>query len=243
MAAVPELTHPAVAFETVPINDLRHHCSPAWLRLARHEQQLLHVPDVPVAATLWISADADWSAQRAASPLLTRLYPNGHRLHGDVTCTGSALPFENDSLQTIVVQHAADLMPSVSTLLDELCRVLEPGGQLFWFGLNPLSTWAAWSHWHSGSRPLHPRWLQGIDRMLARHGVDAIDSRYLGGLWPQSKAVNEARRYSLLDGLRGAWLLSARKRRAVLTPLRPVIRVRKPRHQPLSALPSSRTHP
>ena len=109
---MPELTNPAVAFETVPINDTRHLCSPAWLRLARHEQQLLHIPDVPVAATLWISADADWSAQQAASPLLTRLYPSGDRLHGNVTCANGALPFESDSMQTIVVQHAADLMPS-----------------------------------------------------------------------------------------------------------------------------------
>ena len=240
---MPELTNPAVAFETVPINDTRHLCSPAWLRLARHEQQLLHIPDVPVAATLWISADADWSAQQAASPLLTRLYPSGDLLHGNVTCANGALPFESDSMQTIVVQHAADLMPSVAAPLDELCRVLEPGGQMFWFGLNPLSAWAAWSHWHEGSQALYPRWLREIDGMLARHGVDAIDSRYLGGLWPRPKAVNEARRFSLLDGLRGAWLLSARKRRAVLTALRPTIRVRQPPHPSLSALPSSRTRP
>lgn len=240
---MPELAQLAVAFEPVPINDSRLHRSPAWLRLARHEQQLLHIPDMPVAATLWISADADWSAQHPPSPLLTRLHPGGGQLHGDVACANSALPFESDSMQTIVVQHAADVLSDATDLLDELCRVLEPGGQLFWFGLNPLSAWAAWSHWRAGSQPLYPRWLREIDVKLARHGVDAIDSRYLGGLWPPSQAVNEARRFSMLDGARGAWLLAARKRRAVLTPLRSAVRVRARRHQTLSALPSSRMRP
>lgn len=204
---------------------------------------MLHIPDVPVAATLWISADAQWSALHAPSPLLTRLHPSGDRFEGDIACAITALPFESDSVQTIIVQHAADVLPSLNGLLDELCRVLQPGGQLFWFGLNPLSAWAAWTHWQARSQSLHPRWLRQIDRMLARHGVDAIDSRYLGGLWTQSQGINEARRYSVLDGWRGAWLLSARKRRAVLTPLRPAIRSRTPRHLPLSALPSSRTRP
>ena len=238
-----ESIHSPPSFRSAPINDSNLHCSPAWLRLARHEQQLLHIPDVPVAATLWISADAQWSALHAPSPLLTRLHPSADRLEGDVTCANTALPFESDRVQTIVVQHAADVLPSLDDLLDELCRVLQPGGQLFWFGLNPFSTWAAWSHWQARSRSVHPRWLRQIDRMLARHGVDAIDSRYLGGLWPQSQAINEVRRYSVFDGWRGAWLLSARKRRAVLTPLRSAIRLGAPRHQPLSALPSARTPP
>ncbi|MGB4858214.1 MAG: methyltransferase domain-containing protein [Dokdonella sp.] len=202
---------------------------------------MLHIPTVPIAATLWISADAQWSAQHTPSPLLTRLHPDAGWLSGDVVCEPSHLPFERDSVQAIVVQHAADAMADFKPLLAELCRVLEPGGQLFWFGLNPLSVWAAWSHWHEGPTPsLHPRWLREVDRLLMRHGVDAVDSRYLGGLWPRSQIANEARRFSIIDGLRGAWLLAARKRRAVLTPLRPAVRASRLRQRALTAIPSSR---
>ncbi len=120
--------------------------------------------------------------------------------------------------------------------------MLEPGGQLFWFGLNPLSAWAAWSHWHDGPpQSLHPGWMRQADRLLARNGVDAIDSRYLGGLWPRSLLGNEARRFSMIDGLRGAWLLAARKRRAVLTPLRPAVRAPRLNQRALTAVPSSRS--
>ncbi|MEO7916986.1 MAG: methyltransferase domain-containing protein [Dokdonella sp.] len=229
----------------MPITAIPVHCSAAWLRLARHEQQLLRTPDIPIAPTLWITADAQWRSQHVASPLLTVLHTHADELQGDVICSCSALPFERDSVQTIVVQHAADLMRDLRPLLGELCRILEPGGQLFWFGLNPLSGWAAWSRWRTTStqQTLYTRGLRQIDQLLARHGVEATDSRYLGGLWPQSSAVNEARRITLIDGLRGAWLLSARKRRAVLTPLRATSSVRKIRAHGLAAMPSSRSHP
>lgn len=239
---MPELKNIAALAEPVPINAIPLHSRPAWLRLARHEQQLLHIPKVPIAATLWISADAQWTAQHAPSPLLTRLHPDVAWLSGDVVCQPTCLPFEHDSMQTIVVQHAADAMTDAAPMLSELCRVLEPGGQLFWFGLNPLSVWAAWSHWHEGSPPsLHPRWMHEVDRLLAQHGVDAIDSRYLGGLWPRSQMANEARRLNVIDGLRGAWMLAARKRRAVLTPLRPSVRAPRRRQRALTAIPSVRT--
>lgn len=237
---MPELPHLAAVPEPVPTNAFRLYSRPAWLRLARHQQQLLHIPNVPIAATLWISADAQWTAQHAPSPLLTRLHPDSGQLSGDLVCEPSQLPFERDSLQTIVVQHAADAMADLAPMLGELCRVLEPGGQLFWFGLNPLSAWASWSHWHEGPTPsLHPRWMREVDRLLMRHGVDAIDSRYLGGLWPRSQIANEARRVGVLDGLRGVWMLAARKRRAVLTPIRLTVRAPRPRPM-LTAIPSSR---
>lgn len=218
------------------------HGCPAWQRLARHEQQWLHTPKLPIAPTLWINADADWTAQHASVPLLTMLHPMADRLEGDLICLPGALPIERDSVQTIVVQHAGDVIVDLEPLLNELCRVLQPGGQLFWFGLNPCSGWAAWSHWQArrAHTPLQARGMAFIDRLLANHGVDAVDSRYLGGLWPQLAPINEARRNTIIDGLRGAWLLSARKRRAVLTPLRTLPRQRRLRANGLSVQPSSR---
>lgn len=217
------------------------HADAAWLRLARHEQRLLNVPLRPIAPTLWIGADATWCDLVAAAPMLTRLHVNHARLQGDLVCHLDALPIERDSVQTIVVQHVAEVLVDPVPLIRELARVLEPGGQLFWFGLNPISAWAAWSLWRG--RPghaIHARGIRQLDLQLAEHGVDAIDSRYLGPLWPNASPVNEARRFAMIDGLRAGWLLSARKRRAVLTPLRAAARPRRLSVPPLSALPSSR---
>lgn len=220
------------------------HADLAWQSLARHEQRLLHVPARPIAPMLWISADPSWSELQRNEPLLTRLHPVDDRLEGDLLCRSDALPIERDSVQTIVVQHAADVLDDIRPLLRELCRILEPGGQLFWFGLNPISGWAAWSYWRSrGSQTMRARDLGQIDRLLAAEGVDATDSRYLGGLWPKATPINEARRITLIDGFRGAWLLSARKRRAVLTPLRAAAKPQRLRRPTLSALPSSRNQP
>ncbi len=64
------------------------------------------------------------------------------RFGGDVVCMADALPWEDDAFRLILVQHAGDALPSRGALIDELARVLAPGGVLLWYGLNPWSPWA-----------------------------------------------------------------------------------------------------
>lgn len=215
--------------------------SAAWQHLARHEQQLLHLPDRPVAPTLWITAHPDWAVDHARTSLLNVLYPHEEGFDGDLSSSTMGLPLERDSIQTIVVQHAGEVVIDSRDFIRELCRVLEPGGQLYWFGTNPISAWRLAACWQAqrGNWRFGAHGMRHVDHCLAAHAVDAIDSRYLGSLLPRPRPPNAARRHTVVDGLRAAWLLSARKQRATLTPLR--ARMTSPRRiAAFDAVPSSR---
>jgi SAM-dependent methyltransferase len=56
-------------------------------------------------------------------------------------CEFDALPFENASLDLVLLPHALELAPDAHALLREVERVLRPEGRLIVFGLNPASLW------------------------------------------------------------------------------------------------------
>src|SRR5690606_27733516 len=66
------------------------------------------------------------------------LYPRGGRFGGDATC-GLPFPLPSEAFGTVVLQHVAVTGPAGSALLEEVERVLEPGGRVLLFALNPLS--------------------------------------------------------------------------------------------------------
>jgi SAM-dependent methyltransferase len=153
-----------------------------------------------------------------------RVHAERDLLRGDVACAADALPWEDDTFQLVLAQHAGDVLPNGIALIDELARVLAPGGTLLWFGLNPWSPWLAWIHWQARSGMPLPRAMH-VDaarkRMqggkLAAHAPD-----YLGACWPQpSGQPSGIHRSRLFAPLRNAYLIAASKQRAVLTPLRP----------------------
>lgn len=163
-------------------------------------------------------------------------------LRGDVTCDADALPFEDDAFQLVIAQHVGDVLPGNGGLVDELSRVLVPGGSLLWYGLNPWSPWLAWIHWQSRLGLSVPR-IQHADAarrelLKRRLAVSRID--HLGSCWPTRGELSRVHATALLAPLRAAYLIAASKQRAVLTPLRPR-RVR-PRVaiQPHLASPSTR---
>lgn len=151
-----------------------------------------------------------------------RLHAAGDRLAGDAVCTADALPWEDEAFRLIVVQHVADVLPS-DALADELARVLAPGGVLLWFGLNPWSPWLAWLHWQARrGLPLpHPSQADAARRRLLRRQLAPVSVDYLGACWPNRGGASMLHDLRLLTPLRGAYLLTASKQRAVLTPLRP----------------------
>jgi hypothetical protein len=87
-----------------------------------------------------------------------------------------------------------------------------------------------WRPWLAGNRgranlALHVQSAQSCQDALRRQGVEILQTRYVGALSPWQRAVaidteGGATRTSPLAWLRGSWLLLARKRRSVLTPLR-----------------------
>lgn len=153
-----------------------------------------------------------------------RMHVERKALRGDVICEPDALPWEDEAFQLVVSQHAGDVLPAGAHLIDELARVLAPGGTLLWFGLNPWSPWLAWIHWQArrGIPLPHAGHAEAARKRMQACHLAAQTPDYFGTCWPQgSGAARIAQRSRLLAPLRNAYLITASKRRAVLTPLRP----------------------
>lgn len=151
-----------------------------------------------------------------------RAHVERDRLAGDLVCAPAALPLEDETFRLILVQHVSDALPTEG-FVEELARLLAPGGVLLWFALNPWSPWLAWLHWQARrGLPLpHPIHADLARRRLLRRQLAPVSVDYLGACWPQRGASSALHRSRLLTPLRGAYLLTASKQRAVLTPLRP----------------------
>ena len=141
------------------------------------------------------------------------LYPRGERFGGDVSCS-LPLPLPSGTFGTVVLQHVAAPGGPGSALLEEVERLLVPGGRVLLFALNPLSPyrWRWRGHGLRAAEPLSWR------RLLRRAGLEpGAVSEGMGPLW---EPVVEARRREGA-GLRAAYLLRADKRSLPLTPIRP----------------------
>jgi len=156
-----------------------------------------------------------------------RLHARGDALGGDIVCSAKALPVENEAFQLVFAQHIGDVQAGGNGLVEEIARVLAPGGLLLWSGFNPWSPWLAWIHWHTRGGGAVPQTLNvdALRRRLIRSKLAPLAIDYLGGYWPQQAALGDdaapSRFARFMSPLRGAYLLAARKQRAVLTPLRP----------------------
>ena len=172
-----------------------------------------------------------------------RVHADQDILRGDITCAAHALPWEDDAFQLVLAQHAGDVLPQGSAMIDELARVLAPGGTLLWFGLNPWSPWLAWIHWQTRRGMPVPRAAQAEAsrrRMQGCHLATGMPD-YLGTCWPQkSGQPGRIQRGRLLAPLRNAYLIAASKQRSVLTPLRPRLVRERVAIRPQLATPSRR---
>ena len=188
-----------------------------------------HAARQPSGRALLLQPDA---AARAlpfgAGPLTAlRLHARGDALAGDIVCSARALPIENEAFQLVFAQHIGDMQPGDNGLVAEIARVLAPGGLLLWSGFNPWSPWLAWIHWHTRGGGAVPQPLNAdtLRRRLIRSKLAPAAIDYLGGYWPKQAALDDdaepGRFARFMSPLRGAYLLAARKQRAVLTPLRP----------------------
>jgi SAM-dependent methyltransferase len=68
-------------------------------------------------------------------------------LRGDLRASASeSLPFVEGAFDLILLRHVLELAPLP---LEEIVRVLAPGGMLVLTGVNPLSGWSPWWLWHT----------------------------------------------------------------------------------------------
>ncbi len=167
---------------------------------------------------LWISpegADASLSAGSATRGVHLRARAGSSRLSGHVHCA-LPLPLPTEAAGVIVLQHVLDA-GDPQPLLQECARVLEPGGRLWLFVLNPLSPYRL--RWRRSG--LVPRTLGQWRLQLAAAGLTASQHvLHYGPVWrglPDAPGRGPA-------PLRAACLLEAEKRVAGLIPPSPVAR-------------------
>lgn len=157
---------------------------------------------------LWLAPAAAESRALQPPPRSLRLHRRGAELGGGVRCA-LPLPLPSEGVGNIIVQHVLDT--PLEGLLDECARVLEPGGRLFMFTLNPWSPYRA--HWTFsgldafGSGTWRHR-LGGLALEPCGTGVS-----YLGPVWGGADGA----RANTPECLRAVCLLQVEKRtRAVL---------------------------
>lgn len=163
-----------------------------------------------------------WLAPQATGPAIPPDLPRRtlvlHRqqdgFSGSLRCS-LPLPLPNESIGNLIMQHVLD--DGMDGLLDECARVLEPGGRLWLFTLNPWSPYRA--RWrHSG---LRARDVQGWRKTLRGLGLQpcAGGVGYLGPVWRMASDPAPT------SGRLGAvCLLEFEKRSAALIPPAPVAR-------------------
>jgi SAM-dependent methyltransferase len=136
------------------------------------------------------------------------------QFQGDIRASGTeALPFLDQSFDLILLRHA--LEPAALSL-DEIIRVLAPGGMLVLTGVNPLSGWTPWWLWQTrGSAPHAISAIQLVAR-LRRADLQVERVQRVGQLLPlASRGGGEASRL-----LGGGYVLVARKKGPMSIPTR-----------------------
>jgi SAM-dependent methyltransferase len=131
------------------------------------------------------------------------------------------LPFGDDGVPRIVLQHALDEQIELLPLLGECARVLRPGGELVVFGIEPISAWHPWlrARARRAGRRLRPRLPARLGALLRRLGLDPVACQGLGGRWPGARG--DASVAGTGGPLRAVYALRARKASATVIPLRP----------------------
>lgn len=193
----------------------------APLRRLLDEQARVLIPELQRCFgthALLLGASADDAPP--ALPMLgcwTTLHLGNGRYRGDLQAAADEpLPFVDDAFELVLLRHALEVAPSASALLAEAVRVLAPGGVLALTGVHPLGGWAPWYCWRTRgkSQALQMPWRLGHD--LQQAGLEIEQVRRVGRMWPHPTSPGAA----AANPFGGGYVLVARKRRRMATPLR-----------------------
>lgn len=158
-----------------------------------------------------------------AVPMLscwTRLAITGAEYAGDVIGrVEEPLPFLDEAFELVVLRHALEAAVAPTMLLDEVLRVLAPGGVIAVSGLHPISLWVPWLAWRTRRQRMRLHMPLQLGEWLRRRGLQVEWVRRLGPAWPLAEGS-----MGLEEALGGAYVLMARKRSRAATPLRLVPR-------------------
>lgn len=190
----------------------------APMRSLLADETVAYMPDVRRCAgtrALLLSAAAD---DRPPNPpylghWVTLKLADG-RLCGDVCASASEpLPFSDEVFDLILLRHALELGP---LSLNEVVRVLAPGGLLVLTGLNPLSGWTPWWLWRTRGNATHAKSPIQLAAHLRRAEVLVERVQRVGQLLPLASPAPG----STGSWLGGGYVLVARKKRPASAPTR-----------------------
>lgn len=139
------------------------------------------------------------------------------RFMGDLRAAADEpLPFIDDAFELVLLRHVLEVAPLPSDLLDEAVRVLAPGGVLALTGVHPFSGWSPWCCWRARHKlpALQMPWR--LRHRLELAGMTVEQLQRVGSVWPRGKTT----RHALTGAFGGGYVLVARKRRLLATPLR-----------------------
>ncbi len=182
-------------FDGLSANRMPHR----WLAAGPHD--LAHAAEVAAAVAA--------AAGTEAAPAAVQLLP--HALAADFT----ALPFEANSLDLVLMPHTLELSPDPHATLREVERVLVPEGKVVICGLNPASLWG-WKQRRARlgrSLGLDWGWLpDAIDpigywrlRDWLRLLSFEVESGQFGCWRPAMRSQRWMDRYAWMDGLGDRW--------------------------------------
>ncbi|MGH8122329.1 MAG: methyltransferase domain-containing protein [Rudaea sp.] len=146
---------------------------------------------------------------------------------GRLQCAPDELPLASESCKLVIAQHVFERIDDADACAGELARVLAPEGVALVLGFNPLSLWRPWlaGKARGAALQLRPGSAQGSRKIFSRHGIETLQTRFLGAAVPWRRRDDESMhsdewRSPLFGRMGGSWLLLARKQRSTLTPLR-----------------------
>lgn len=138
------------------------------------------------------------------------------RFTGDVHASvDEPLPFADGVFDLILLRHALELAPSPLPL-DEIVRVLGPGGLLVLTGISPLSGWTPWWLWRTRGSDARARSPLQLAARLRRAEVQVERVQRVGRLLPLPTHLAA----KLPGWLGGGYVLVARKKGPASAPTR-----------------------
>ena len=142
------------------------------------------------------------------------------------------LPFENDSIDVILIHHLLDFLDSPLDTLREITRVSLPMGYLVIVGFNPISSWGLWklTAAMTGKAPWTGKFIRPGRLMdwlnVLNFKIDRAQYCIYGPPFVRKNSRNPGHSKDLSRTLNlpfgAAYIIVARKQIGTITPIRPV---------------------
>jgi SAM-dependent methyltransferase len=137
------------------------------------------------------------------------------QFQGDVRASAAEpLPFLDQTFDLILLRHALE---PAELSLDEIVRVLAPGGMLVLTGVNPLSGWTPWWLWQTRGSHAHATSPIQLAARLRRADLQVERVQRVGRPLPLASNGNGDASSGMLGG---GYVLVARKKGPMIIPTR-----------------------